>query len=82
MKIKSNCNLSVTTTTTIHNNSQQTNSQEETITNATTTEEQVHNLPGICFLRGNAVAILVALFCNDDDDENNKIYSLLVDQPR
>lgn len=37
-----------------------------------------HRLPGICFLRGNAVAILVALHCRDDD----KIYSLLVEQPR
>jgi len=34
-------------------------------------------LPGICFLRGNAVSILVALFCED-----GKVYSLLTDQPR
>lgn len=36
-------------------------------------------LPGICFLRGNAVAILVALICDDEDDQ---VYSLLVEQPR
>jgi ADP-sugar diphosphatase len=36
-----------------------------------------HRLPGICFLRGNAVTILVALFCED-----GSTYSLLVDQPR
>ena len=35
-------------------------------------------LPGICFLRGNAVSIFVALFCEDD----GKVYSLLTDQPR
>lgn len=35
-------------------------------------------LPGICFLRGNGVSILVALCCNDE----NTTYSLLVDQPR
>lgn len=34
-------------------------------------------LPGICFLRGNSVAILVALVCED-----TKVYSLLVEQPR
>ena len=34
-------------------------------------------LPGICFLRGNAVSILVALFCDD-----GRVYSLLTDQPR
>ena len=39
-------------------------------------------LPGICFLRGNAVTILVALHCRHDHDENSTIYSLLVDQPR
>ena len=33
-------------------------------------------LPGICFLRGNAVTILVALFCQDEQ------YALLVEQPR
>jgi hypothetical protein len=38
-----------------------------------------HRLPGICFLRGDSVAILVALICAD---ENNKAYSLLVKQPR
>lgn len=35
-------------------------------------------LPGICFLRGNAVGILVALLCKDDDTT----YSILVEQPR
>lgn len=41
-------------------------------------KEEKHDkpLPGICFLRGSAVSILVALFCGD------KVYSLLVDQPR
>ena len=41
--------------------------------------DTVHDkpLPGICFLRGNAVAILVALFCDD-----GRVYSLLTDQPR
>jgi hypothetical protein len=34
-------------------------------------------LPGICFLRGNAVTILVVLRCDDGRE-----YSLLVDQPR
>ena len=34
-------------------------------------------LPGICFLRGNAVAILTALHCSDGET-----YSLLVEQPR
>jgi hypothetical protein len=37
-----------------------------------------HPLPGICLLRGGAVAIFVALVCEDD----GKIYSLLVEQPR
>jgi ADP-sugar diphosphatase len=57
-------------------------------------EENIR-LPGICFLRGNGVSILVALFCNEDDEENNttgtssKIgnsvtnqYCILVEQPR
>ena len=35
-------------------------------------------LPGICFLRGNGVSILVALCCEED----GTTYSLLVDQPR
>jgi len=35
-------------------------------------------LPGICFLRGDGVTILVALFCQDD----GSVYSLLVDQAR
>ena len=36
-----------------------------------------HRLPGICFLRGAAVAILIGLYCDD-----GKTYSLLVEQPR
>lgn len=43
-------------------------------------------LPGICFLRGNAVTILVTLFCDndddDDDDDSQQQYALLVEQPR
>lgn len=41
-------------------------------------------LPGICFLRGNAVAILVALFCDDDNHNHDEssAYALLVEQPR
>lgn len=39
--------------------------------------EHEYNLPGICFLRGNAVCIFVALFCED-----GSTYSLLVQQPR
>jgi ADP-sugar diphosphatase len=35
-------------------------------------------LPGICFLRGHAVTILIALHC----PEENGVYGLLVDQPR
>jgi len=35
-------------------------------------------LPGICFLRGNSVAMLVVLKCAED----GKLYSLLVDQAR
>ena len=38
-----------------------------------------HRLPGICFLRGDAVAVLVALICEEED---GKVFSLLVDQPR
>lgn len=38
-----------------------------------------HRLPGICFLRGGAVAILIVLICEENDGE---MYSLLVDQPR
>lgn len=37
-----------------------------------------HRLPGICLLRGDAVTLLVALFC----DEDRSCHSLLVDQPR
>lgn len=37
-------------------------------------------IPGICFLRGDAVAILVALVCEEGDSK--KVYSILVDQPR
>lgn len=35
-------------------------------------------IPGICFLRGDGVSILVALYCSEDDS----VHSLLVDQPR
>ena len=38
-----------------------------------------HRLPGISLVRGGAVAILVLLIC---EEENGKLYSLLVDQPR
>jgi hypothetical protein len=38
-----------------------------------------HRLPGICFLRGGAVAILVLMICEEED---GRVYSLLVDQPR
>lgn len=40
--------------------------------------EHEHRLPGICFLRGSSVGILVKLHCRDD----GKDYSLLVEQPR
>jgi hypothetical protein len=36
-------------------------------------------LPGICFLRGGSVAVLMALICRELDGE---VFSLLVDQPR
>jgi ADP-sugar diphosphatase len=43
-------------------------------------------IPGICFLRGNAVSIFVALFCDEtsEDDKETivKEYSILVEQPR
>ena len=39
-------------------------------------ENGTHALPGICFLRGDSVAILVCLKCNND------FYSVLVEQPR
>jgi ADP-sugar diphosphatase len=40
-------------------------------------------LPGICFLRGNAVSILVALFCSTEDGaKEDEVYSLLTEQPR
>uniref|UniRef100_A0A7S3P4I3 Nudix hydrolase domain-containing protein n=1 Tax=Amphora coffeiformis TaxID=265554 RepID=A0A7S3P4I3_9STRA len=42
----------------------------------TDTSGETVRLPGICFLRGNAVTILVALFCQDEQ------YALLVEQPR
>lgn len=55
-------------------------------------EREKVRLPGICFLRGNAVTILVALFVDVDsdsyvDDEHNQqqhptAYALLVEQPR
>lgn len=38
-----------------------------------------HRLPGICFLRGGAVAVLVLMICEEEDGQ---VYSLLVDQPR
>ncbi len=41
--------------------------------------ENKHQIPGICFLRGGSVAILVAMICKQLDDE---VFSLLVDQPR
>lgn len=40
--------------------------------------KQPHHLPGICFLRGDGVSILIALHCPEEDT----VYSLLVDQPR
>lgn len=42
------------------------------------THHKEHPLPGICFLRGNAVSILVVLCCEDSDET----YALLVEQPR
>ena len=50
----------------------------------TVVQQESQPLPGICFLRGSAVSILVALFCsnNDNDTEHQKVYSLLVEQPR
>ena len=39
-------------------------------------------MPGICFLRGNAVSVFVALLCSDDDVSEKAQYSLLVEQPR
>lgn len=41
--------------------------------------ENKHRLPGICFLRGGSVAILVALIC---EELGGEVFSLLVDQPR
>jgi hypothetical protein len=38
-----------------------------------------HRLPGICFLRGGSVTILVALICEELDGQ---VFSVLVDQPR
>ena len=38
-----------------------------------------HRLPGICFLRGGAVTILVVLICEELDGQ---VFSVLVDQPR
>ena len=43
-----------------------------------TSESTTIHLPGICLLRGDAVAILVALFCTDD----GSVHSLLTEQPR
>jgi len=50
-------------------------------------EEPGPRLPGICFLRGDAVAVFVALYCREDDGEeegttNSTAYSIFVDQPR
>jgi hypothetical protein len=64
-KIKADCTLINTVTNDTTNNN-------DHVTSSTT------NLPGICFLRGDAVAILVALFCHED----NTVHSLLVEQPR
>jgi ADP-sugar diphosphatase len=56
--------------------------------NCTLFDGKVHQerqLPGICFLRGNAVSIFVALLCDelaDDSTVITKQYSLLVEQPR
>jgi ADP-sugar diphosphatase len=41
-------------------------------------DEHSNPLPGICLLRGDSVAVLVALICQDD----NRVYSLMVEQPR
>ncbi|GKZ00369.1 hypothetical protein MPSEU_000989900 [Mayamaea pseudoterrestris] len=42
-----------------------------------------HALPGVCFLRGDAVAILVALVCQDGEDSHcSQVHCLLVEQPR
>jgi hypothetical protein len=41
--------------------------------------ENKSRLPGICFLRGGSVAVLVVLVCQELDGE---VFSLLVDQPR
>ena len=53
-----------------------------TLVDGTTHHE--HRLPGICFLRGSSVAILVALICEEEEEEgeNGEVYSLLVEQPR
>jgi hypothetical protein len=40
-------------------------------------QERDHRMKGICFLKGDSVAILVALRCEDGE-----VYSLLVEQPR
>ena len=39
--------------------------------------EHEHRLKGICFLKGDSVAVLVALHCED-----GTVHSLLVEQPR
>lgn len=39
--------------------------------------EHEQRLKGICFLKGDSVAILVALYCED-----GTVHSLLVEQPR
>lgn len=40
-------------------------------------KEEPKKIPGIVFLRGDAVGILVTLYC-----ENGKVYTVLVEQPR
>lgn len=50
--------------------------------------QESKQLPGICFLRGNAVSILVALFCDEEVSKDGitsiqqKQYGILVEQPR
>jgi hypothetical protein len=73
-KIKSHCTLQMVKTTTNSNN----NNNEPTAAAAQDELITTTNLPGICLLRGDAVAILVALFCTED----NTVHSLLVEQPR
>ena len=39
--------------------------------------EHTDRLKGICFLKGDSVAVLVGLYCDD-----GTVHSLLVEQPR